>query len=113
MNSRTKGKRGELEFAQWLREHWHIDARRGQQHRGGPESPDVLTSLDGKVHFEVKRTEKLQLHAAMRQAEDEAPSMAVPVVAHRRNDGEWLLTLPAREAVDFAAALLGAGGEEG
>ena len=41
MNSRTKGKRGELELAKALRLYGY-DARRGQQYHGGADSPDVI-----------------------------------------------------------------------
>jgi Holliday junction resolvase len=38
MNSRAKGKRGELEIAKVLRENGY-DAHRGQQYKGGADSP--------------------------------------------------------------------------
>ena len=42
MNSRTKGKRGELELAQLLRNQGWIDARRGQQYKIVPfYTPDL------------------------------------------------------------------------
>lgn len=89
-NSRDKGARGERELAHWLTEHGY-PARRGCQYQGGPESPDVVCpSLP--VHFEVKRTEKLRLYDAMKQAMADAGDN-VPVVAHRRSRGEWLAIL--------------------
>lgn len=91
MNSRSKGKRGELELAAYLREHG-VEARRGQQFAGGTNSPDVVTSLDG-VHFECKRTERTDLYGWMAQATADAGSK-LPVVAHRKNNGEWLAVLP-------------------
>jgi hypothetical protein len=44
VNSRTKGKRGEREFASLLREHG-FDARRGQQFCGGEDNREFLTPL--------------------------------------------------------------------
>jgi hypothetical protein len=41
MNSRNKGKRGELEAAHMLT-HEGFPARRGQQFSGGTDSPDVV-----------------------------------------------------------------------
>lgn len=86
MNSRSKGKRGELEFAHFL-EGMGVLAFRGAQQRGGPDSPDVVTTLP--VHFEVKRTENLQLEAAIEQAKRDSGSTPW-CVAHKKNRGEWI-----------------------
>ena len=96
VNSRRKGKRGELEFAHYLEAHG-IEARRGQQHRGGGDAPDVIHSIDG-VHFEVKRVETLRLQEAIDQAAADAGDL-VPVVAHKRNRGRWYATLPMDELI--------------
>lgn len=106
MNSRDKGKRGEREWAAELSDLLGIDARRGQQHRGGADSPDV-TGLDG-VHWEVKRTEALRLHEAMAQAVRDSGGESVPAVAHRRNRDGWLVTLRAEELVEFCGRVLAA-----
>ena len=44
MNSRAKGKRGELDCRSLLRE-FGYEAHRGQQHQGGAESPDVIHDI--------------------------------------------------------------------
>lgn len=88
--SREKGKAGEREFAGLCRAHGY-DARRGRQFNGlGGE--DVV-GLPG-VHVEVKRVERLDLYGAMAQSRHDAHGK-VPIVAHRRNRSEWLVTLPA------------------
>ena len=87
MNSRAKGKRGELEFASVLRKYGYEDARRGVQYHGGQDSPDVV-GVEG-VHFEVKRCEKTDLYAWVEQARRDA-GKDLPVVVHRKNRGEWL-----------------------
>jgi len=87
--SRDKGKRGELELAAELRRVFGIEARRGVQYHGGPDSPDVVTDLPG-IHCEVKRTERLSLYPAMKQAATDAGADKVPVVFHRQNREEWL-----------------------
>ena len=92
MNSRQKGKRGELEFARLLRDHG-FDARRGQQYSGANGDADVI-GVDG-LHFEVKRVEKLNLQDACDQARRDARPGEIPVVAHRKNNCPWLITLPA------------------
>lgn len=99
MNSRAKGKAGELEFAALLRERGYETARRGQQFRGGGDSPDVV-GVAG-VHFEAKRTERFNLYNAVDQARRDAIAGSMPVVAHRCNSdrkpgtcrGDWLFVL--------------------
>lgn len=91
MNSRDKGKRGELELAAFLREHG-VEAERGVQYHGGEDSPDVRTSLPG-VHFECKRVEQGNLYDWLDQAIGDAGDN-IPVVAHRRNRRDWVAILP-------------------
>ena len=90
-SQKNKGKRGERELARLLTLNGH-PAHRGQQYSGSPDSPDVICpSLP--FHFEVKRCERLRLHEAMNQATNDAGLSSVPLVAHRRNGGEWLAVL--------------------
>lgn len=89
INSKEKGKRGELEIAALLRE-YGFAGQRGVQYSGGPDSPDVL-GLPG-VHIEVKRVEKLNVHDAMKQA-DRDSGEKIPVVIHRKNRTPWLVTM--------------------
>lgn len=91
-SSRNKGKRGEREAAQEIQRLLGVQARRGCQYRGGPDSPDILTTLPG-IHWEVKRTERLRIYEAMQQAAQEAPEGAVPVVLYRANRRPWLVIL--------------------
>ena len=99
-NSKQKGKRGELEFARFLRQNG-IDARRGQQYKGTPDSPDVVSDMDD-IHWEVKRTEKLQLYKFLDKAVLDAGMTQTPVIAYRKNKREWVCIL---DAVDFLRLL--------
>jgi Holliday junction resolvase len=92
INSRQKGCRGEREWRDRLIAHGY-EARRGQQFSGGPDSPDVVCSLP--FHFEVKRVEKLNIEKAVTQSEGECGDK-MPVVAHKKNRGQWLVTMPER-----------------
>ena len=95
MNSKRKGSQGEREFCELCRSYGY-DARRNDQiYTGGKDNPDV-GGLPG-VHVEVKRTEKLNIHAAMQQAIRDADGKAVPIVAHRRNRDIWLITMRAED----------------
>lgn len=90
-NSRRKGAVGEREIAKYLRDHGFTEARRGQQFKGGADSPDVV-GLTG-FHIEVKRVERLDLNAAMEQSiRDSAPDEK-PIVVHRRNNDYWKVTM--------------------
>lgn len=97
MNSCQKGKRGERELAQFLRD-LGVPARRGQQHAGGEDSPDVVSDLPG-VHIECKRTEALSIYEAMAQARRDASALDTPTVWHKRNGKGWLVVLPAEDFV--------------
>ena len=85
MNSRSKGKAGELELAHVLQEYGY-EARRGHY----PE-PDVL-GIPG-VHIECKRREQLRILEWMEQSKKDAKPGEIPVVMHRVNRGEWLVTM--------------------
>lgn len=98
MNSRQKGCRGEREFRDYLRERG-IEARRGQQFSGSPDSPDVISSLSG-VHWEVKRVERLEIHKAIEQAQRDAGDK-LPVVAFKANRKDWLAILPMDKLMDL------------
>jgi Holliday junction resolvase len=96
INSRQKGCAGERAWRDELRAQGYT-ARRGQQFCGGGDSPDVVCEeLSSKFHFEVKRVEKLNLTDAMAQAIADAGTKA-PVVAHRRNNAPWMVTMLAAD----------------
>ena len=95
VNSRAKGSRGELEFANWLKARG-VDARRSQQYCGVGGDGDLQTDLP--FHFEIKRVEALNINKAMAQAiGDSAESALTPVVCHRKDRGEWLITMRAED----------------
>ena len=87
MNSRQKGKRGELELARVLSE-YGFDAHRGQQFKGGQDSPDV-SGLAG-YHIECKRVEKADVYGWMEQSINDAGD-DIPLVIWRRNGKKWLV----------------------
>lgn len=90
VNSRQKGKRGELELAHILKDRGY-DCRRGQQYCGANGDADVVGLPN--VHIECKRVEKLNLYAAMEQAKNEAHPHEFPTVFHRKDRCEWLVTM--------------------
>jgi len=105
VNSNQKGKAGEREWAAYLRDQFGLSARRGQQYRGDVEAPDVVGGWPG-THCEVKRVEKLNVARAIEKAVDEAGPGKVAYVAHRRNREEWLITVRARDLVEFCECVI-------
>ena len=104
--SREKGKRGEREVASLLRSYGY-NASRGQQYKGGPDSPDV----EGlpHIHIEVKRTERFSLYEAMEQSRRDAGEGETPIVVHRRNGEHWVVIM---EFEDFLKIYQEAGYEK-
>jgi hypothetical protein len=96
VNSREKGARGERELAHFLQSRG-FEARRGQQNKGGSDSPDVITNLPG-IHPECKRTEALSLYPAMAQAIRDAGPSLTPTVWHKRT----MRPTPGRSGAFFA-----------
>lgn len=90
MNSRSKGATGERELAKKLREYGY-EARRGQQYAGSNGDADVVGLPN--VHIECKRVERLNLYDAMSQSKRDARSGELPVVMHRKNHCDWLVTM--------------------
>ena len=102
--SRDKGKVGEREVAELLRDHGFAGAR-GVQYRGGPDSPDVV-GLPG-YHIEVKRVESFNLYNAFAQAAVEKPDDVTPVVFHRKNGKPWVAVVLADHFLHMVARLNG------
>jgi len=76
MNSKRKGKRGELELAKKLQE-YGFNTRRGQQYSGL--GGDDVVGLEG-IHIECKRVERLNVYDAMKQACKDAEADELPAV---------------------------------
>ena len=98
INSRTKGAAGERELAKVLRGHGY-NCRRGQQYSGANGDADVL-GLPG-IHIECKRVERLNIYDAIEQSKRDARDGEKPVVMHRKNHCEWLVTMPIDEWIEL------------
>ena len=109
LNSKRKGSAAERELAAILRERGWLKARRTPFSGAGYEKGDVAgffvpEGLD--FHTEVKRTERLALPAAIRQAKADAPSGAIPIVVWRQSRTPWQVDIALE---DFIAILRGFG----
>ena len=94
INSVTKGKRGEVEFCQWLFDNLRIVVdREYNQSQGGA---DIITT---DFIFEVKRREVLALNDWWHQviiASKKYPNKnLIPVVVFRQNRKPWEFLIPA------------------
>lgn len=97
--SRSRGQRGERLWRDQLRDAG-FPAERGRQHHGRDDAPDVVCNSLPGIHWEVKFVEKLNIHSAIQQAAEDANNK-IPVVAHKRSRGEWLITMKADDFLDI------------
>lgn len=103
INSREKGKRGELEVVRLLQKYGWKEARRTAQHCGNnPEGAADVVGLPG-IHIEVKRVEHLNIDDAMDQSKRDAGKTdgGIPIVVHRRSGKCWKVTMDAKDWIDL------------
>jgi hypothetical protein len=101
MNSRAKGKRGELEAAHLLSEIFGEKFIRGKQYSGSEDSPDVMPANRASdlamLHWEVKWTETFNLYKAMEQSKTDSGDHLIPLVLHKRNHAEPVVVVRASD----------------
>ena len=106
INSRQKGARGERELAGKLIEMFQLNSETtylGCQHAGGPDSPYIKSAEMYSIwHIECKRVNRLNLWKAVEQAVRDASETQVPVVIHRADRQEWLLTVRLDDVAELA-----------
>ena len=95
INSKKKGKAGELEACAILRKHG-FQAARSQQYRGSVDSADLDVPRFERLglHPEVKRCEQVRMKQWFdKSREDVEGSSLNPVVIHKRNREPWYVTM--------------------
>jgi len=105
MNSNKKRKVGEREARDFLNTLLGTNGRRSQQYCGSADSADLVGILPN-VHWEVKRDERLNVEKAMAQAVRDCGDN-LPVVFHRKNRSNWLLTVRGMDLIKLARAVVG------
>lgn len=100
LNSRRKGANGERELAAFLADRG-VEARRGQQFKGGADSPDVVCPTFPHVHFEAKRVEAGNPYNWLAQAQRDGGEGKLHIVAHRKNHKEWIAVMPLDQLIDL------------
>ena len=91
VNSRRKGAEFERKLAGLLREYGYSDSRRGQQYSGINGDADVVGLPH--IHIEAKAVEKLNIYDAMEQSKRDARPLELPVVIHKKNRKNILVTM--------------------
>lgn len=93
--SKQKGARFELEVAHYLQEHGYPEVHRTAQHCGKTGDAGDVEGIAG-LHIECKHVEKLNLYSAYHQAVRDSDANGngnIPIVIHRKNREETLVTL--------------------
>ena len=90
VNSKQKGARFERLLASKLREYGY-ECRRGQQYCGANGDADVVGLP--YIHIEAKHQERMCLYDWMEQAKSDARPGEYPVVFHKKNNADILVTL--------------------
>ena len=80
-------------MANLCKKHGYKDARRSQQYCGDAGDSDVV-GFPG-LFVEVKRVQKLNIENAMTKADEQAIDNEIPVVAHRKDNKKWQVTMMA------------------
>jgi len=105
VNSREKGKRGELQAAEALGR-LGLDCRRSAQYCGKAGDADLV--CDGvNLHFEVKLVERLNPYRFIDQAvTDSRASGKTPVVVMRSSHRPWLVCLRLDDVAPFIREII-------
>jgi len=93
VNSKQKGARFERELASKFRDYGYIESRRTAQYCGNTGDASDVVGLPG-IHVEAKHQEKMYLYDWMDQAKRDSKGTGnLPVVFHRKNHAEILVTM--------------------
>lgn len=90
LNSKKKGARFERLLASKFRDYGY-EARRGQQYCGSNGDADVVGLP--YIHIEAKHQERMCLYDWMEQAKRDARPGEYPVVFHKKNNADILVTM--------------------
>lgn len=108
VNSRQKGKRGELDLCQALREIMGWTVRRSVQFCGRSGDADLLVEEHPDLFVECKLVQSLNITETVKRAVEDAGT-ALPAVFHRRDREEWLVTIRLADLPRFMWMMLRTG----
>lgn len=95
INSKKKGTSGEREWANYCKSKGFNTRRTAQFNGKELDSKADVIGING-IHMEVKRVERLNIQEAIEQAKRDSKN-EIPIVAHRKNRKEWLITMTAED----------------
>lgn len=105
INSKSKGKRGELDLVHFLRHAGFPEVRRTAQYCGKAGTSDV-TGLPG-IHVEVKNVQRLNIWEALAQSKRDSEADGngdSPAVFFKRNRSGWYVALPLSDFIRLYAS---------
>ena len=105
VNSKDKGKRGEREVAELIRQ-YGFEARRSAQYCGNTgDAADITTDLP--YHIEVKHQETLQIDKWWEQATHDAKENGrEPILVFRKNKQKWRVIMDFEKFLDLQKIVL-------
>ena len=105
-NSRSKGKRGELEACGAVAQHWGVMLRRSAQHCGADAegNPDLLGA--DTMWPEVKRYSRIAAMDFLRQAESDTDGRTPFVLMRENHDTDWTVMVRVSDAPEFSRWLV-------
>jgi hypothetical protein len=104
-NARRKGKTGELEAAHEINILLpNAQARRAQQFSATESTADLLAPGLPNLFLEVKRRQSINLHKVMDECEESCGGLS-PVVLHRKDNTDWLITFRLQDIREIVTAL--------
>lgn len=92
VNSKQKGARFERLLASKFRDYGYSDARRTAQYCGNTGEAADVVGLP-YIHVEAKHQERMSLYDWMEQAKRDARPGEYPVVFHKKNNADILVTM--------------------
>lgn len=104
INSKSKGKRGELDLVHSLRHAGFPEVRRTAQYCGKAGTSDV-TGLNG-IHVEVKNVERLNIWEALLQSKRDSEADEngdIAAVFFKRNRSGWYVAVPLSDFIRLYA----------
>lgn len=105
INSKSKGKRGELDLVHSLRDAGFPDVKRSVQYCGKATGTADLVGLPG-VHVEAKNVERLNIWSALAQSKRDSETDGngdIPAVFFKRNHTGWYVAVPLPDFVRLYA----------
>jgi len=109
INSKRKGKTGELELAKIFSK-FLPKFERSQQYKGATHSSDIQCTddrINAILYVECKRCQNLKLDDWINKAKAEAAPIDYAVICHKKNHGRWMATLDLKDFLEMFVIFLG------